>query len=87
MGTPVSQCEKGQPCELDKDCTSLTCSGAVCAVTPERPPGPADPADGEKNNGETDVDCGGTVKATKPGRSVPGTAGPSRPLAPATMRT
>jgi hypothetical protein len=56
VGTKVPLCDNGQPCELDKDCKSLTCNGAVCALTPESPPGPAD---GKKNNGETDVDCGG----------------------------
>ena len=56
VGTTVAQCDNGQPCELDKDCKSLTCSGATCALTADSPPGPAD---GKKNNGETDVDCGG----------------------------
>jgi hypothetical protein len=56
VGTKVPQCDNGQPCELDKDCKSLTCNGATCALTPDSPPGPAD---GKKNNGETDVDCGG----------------------------
>jgi hypothetical protein len=56
VGTPIAQCDNGQPCELDKDCKSLTCDGATCALTPDSPPGPAD---GKKNNGETDIDCGG----------------------------
>jgi hypothetical protein len=56
LGTPVATCDNGQPCELDKDCKSLTCDGNVCALTADSPPGPAD---GKKNNGETDVDCGG----------------------------
>lgn len=56
VGTPVAQCDNGQPCELDQDCKSLTCDGATCALTPDSPPGPADL---KKNNGETDVDCGG----------------------------
>ena len=58
VGTPVAQCDNGQPCELDKDCKSLTCAGATCLVTPDSPPGPAD---GKKNNDETDVDCGGAA--------------------------
>jgi hypothetical protein len=56
VGTTTPLCENGQPCELDKDCKSLTCVGATCALTPDSPPGPAD---GKKNNGETDIDCGG----------------------------
>ena len=56
VGTKVPLCDNGQPCELDKDCKSLTCSGATCALTADSPPGPAD---GKKNNGETDTDCGG----------------------------
>lgn len=61
VGTTVPQCDNAQPCELDKDCKSLTCDGATCAVTPDSPPSAAD---GKKNNDETDVDCGGT-KAPK----------------------
>ena len=56
VGTMIALCDNGQPCELDKDCKSLTCNGNTCALTPDSPPGPAD---GKKNNGETDVDCGG----------------------------
>ena len=58
VGTAVAICENGQPCELDKDCKSLTCVGATCALTADSPPGPAD---GKKNNDETDVDCGGAA--------------------------
>lgn len=63
VGTAVETCDNGQPCELDKDCKSLSCNSAVCGEPPpgERPPGPTD---GLLNNGETDVDCGG-VNAPK----------------------
>jgi hypothetical protein len=56
VGTTVVQCDNGQPCELDKDCKSLTCVSGTCAVTPDSPPSHAD---GKKNLDETDVDCGG----------------------------
>jgi len=56
VSTAIPTCDNGMPCELDKDCKSLTCDRGTCAVTAESPPGPAD---GKKNNGETDVDCGG----------------------------
>lgn len=63
VGTAVETCDNGQPCELDKDCKSLSCNAAVCGEPPPgaRPPGPTD---GLLNNGETDVDCGG-VNAPK----------------------
>ncbi len=55
------QCADGQSCELDADCTSGLCQDAKCSVpkSPDGTPIPPGPNDGKKNNGETDVDCGG----------------------------
>ena len=61
VGTAVATCDDAQPCELDKDCKSGFCSGGKCAT-----PSAESHADGVTNGGETDVDCGGSVKATKP---------------------
>ncbi|MBX3187214.1 MAG: hypothetical protein KF819_09370 [Labilithrix sp.] len=58
VGTSVTTCNDGEPCELSDDCKSGSCEGAQCVPTKpgDTPPGPTD---GKKNNGETDVDCGG----------------------------
>ena len=61
VGTAVLVCEDNQPCELDKDCKSAFCSVGVCKVPPAE-----SHTDGIINGGETDIDCGGSVKATKP---------------------
>lgn len=47
------KCNDGEACRTDADCTSVTCTGALC-VAPS-------PTDGKKNADETDVDCGGAV--------------------------
>ena len=52
VGTATS-CAEGQPCEQNGDCTTKTCTNAKCA-----PPAPG-ASNGVKDNGETDVDCGG----------------------------
>jgi len=58
VGAAIPACEDGEACELDKDCKSAFCDGGKCAqpTAENKPPGPTD---GKKNNGETDVDCGG----------------------------
>jgi hypothetical protein len=56
-----TQCNDGEACELDKDCKTGFCDGGKCAVPSEE-----SHSDGQRNGGETGVDCGGTVKATKP---------------------
>jgi hypothetical protein len=61
VGTATPTCADGQDCELDKDCTSGFCDGAKCAS-----PKPESHTDGQKNAGETGIDCGGSVKADKP---------------------
>lgn len=57
----ATKCNDGEKCELDKDCNSGFCDGAKCAV-----PSSESHSDGVKNSGETGIDCGGSVKATKP---------------------
>ena len=57
----AAKCNDGDKCELDKDCNSGFCDGAKCAL-----PSADSHTDGVKNSGETGVDCGGSVKATKP---------------------
>ena len=44
-------CPIGRPCSSDDDCETEHCSDQVC-VSP-------DCTDGDQNNAETDVDCGG----------------------------
>jgi hypothetical protein len=56
-----TQCNEGDPCELDKDCKTGFCDAAKCAV-----PSAESHSDGQKNGGETGIDCGGTVKVDKP---------------------
>lgn len=54
VGLPTA-CEDGLECEQDNDCLSRNCHEATC--------GPRDVLDsasnGQQDNGETDVDCGG----------------------------
>lgn len=57
----ATSCADGQPCELDRDCTSGFCDAGKCATPPSE-----SHSDGKKNGGETGVDCGGSVKDTKP---------------------
>jgi hypothetical protein len=57
----ATKCNDGDKCELDKDCTSNFCDGATCAQ-----PAAGSHSDGQKNGGETGIDCGGSVKATQP---------------------
>ena len=45
-------CAEGRTCEGPQDCSSGLCRDGKC--------GGIDPANNEKNNDETDVDCGGT---------------------------
>jgi hypothetical protein len=61
VGAPVPTCADGEKCELDKDCASGFCDGATCAT-----PAAGSHSDGQKNGGETGVDCGGNVKTTQP---------------------
>lgn len=61
VGALVPTCNDGEGCELDKDCASGFCDGATCATPPA-----GSHQDGQKNAGETGVDCGGSVKATQP---------------------
>ena len=58
-GPAAPACANGKACALARDCVSGACSAeyGVCA--------PASATDGVKNDGETDVDCGG------PGAGVP----------------
>lgn len=49
----------GEPCVDGADCGSGTCENDVCQEPPDAGSGPPGPTDGKKNNGETDVDCGG----------------------------
>jgi hypothetical protein len=59
VGLPTL-CADAEPCQADLDCTSDVCEGRVCvAVTA------AAHSDGRRNAGETGVDCGGSIKATK----------------------
>ena len=57
----ATQCQAGDPCELDKDCTTGFCDTGKCGVASSESHG-----DGKKNGGETGIDCGGTVKTDKP---------------------
>lgn len=56
VGPPCSRltakCKEGGKCEGAADCESALCRDASCRAVV--------PADGTKNNDETDVDCGGT---------------------------
>ncbi len=61
VGAPIPKCNDGDKCELDKDCTSGFCNGSTCAT-----PAAESHSDGVKNSGETGIDCGGSVKDTKP---------------------
>jgi hypothetical protein len=61
VGAPIPKCNDGDACELDKDCTSGFCSGNTCAI-----PAAGSHADGQKNGGETGIDCGGSVKDMQP---------------------
>jgi hypothetical protein len=51
-GRLTTQCKAGGACEGAPDCASGLCREGKC--------NDIDPADGEKNGDETDVDCGGT---------------------------
>ena len=53
VGVASGPCNEGQPCELNDDCKTKKCEGAKCVV------GLPGPTNGVKDNGETDVDCGG----------------------------
>jgi hypothetical protein len=55
-GAPV--CPAGQGCALGIDCVSGVCTALVCQA--------ANPTDGVKNGGETDVDCGGSGDGAAP---------------------
>jgi hypothetical protein len=56
-GSQCGKCQNGWFCSVGTDCKSGACSGGVCVA--------ANPtcADGIKNGGETDTDCGGPVCA------------------------
>ncbi len=54
-------CKDGDACELDKDCTSAFCDAGHCGQ-----PAAGSHMDGQKNGGETGIDCGGSVKTTQP---------------------
>jgi hypothetical protein len=51
-GGSCPPCAEGSSCKRDPDCASGVCSRARCAPSACR--------DGEKSDGETDVDCGGS---------------------------
>jgi hypothetical protein len=53
-------CADGDACQQDHDCTSDYCSGK-CDVPPA-----GVHEDGWRNGGETGVDCGGSIKESKP---------------------
>jgi hypothetical protein len=61
VGTAVATCADGETCELDRDCASGFCNAATCAT-----PSAESHSDGQINGGETGVDCGGSIKASKP---------------------
>jgi hypothetical protein len=54
-GRLTTPCETGGACEGAPDCKSSACSEGKCQDVI--------PPDGQQNNGETDVDCGGTKAA------------------------
>ncbi len=60
VGTPAP-CPDGEPCQQDLDCTSDYCRNVFCG-----PPPANVHTDGRRNGGETGIDCGGTVAATRP---------------------
>jgi hypothetical protein len=53
VGVASGPCNENQPCETNDDCKTKKCEGAKCVV------GAPGPTNGVKDNGETDVDCGG----------------------------
>ncbi len=53
-------CVDGKRCQTDTDCASDVCDAARCV-----PVTPAAHSDGRRNAGETGVDCGGSIKATR----------------------
>ncbi len=55
-GGVCDPCAAGQACRINGDCASLMCDNGTCAAAPEET---CD--DGEQNQDETDVDCGGSV--------------------------
>ncbi len=59
VGLPTL-CAVAEPCQADLDCTSDVCEASRCVDV-------TDPVhtDGRRNGGETGVDCGGSIKATK----------------------
>ena len=52
-GRTGNPCGDGAACEVPADCQSGLCHGGVCAAPP------AGCEDGQKDNAETDIDCGG----------------------------
>ncbi len=60
-GPAAPACALGKQCKVGTDCTTGKCENGTCVADPSKPPGPND---GIKNNGETDVDCGGPDAAT-----------------------
>ena len=54
VGVTNGLCDNGQPCETNADCKQNFCGPDAKCATPA--PGPMN---GIKDNGETDVDCGG----------------------------
>src|SRR5687767_7576679 len=54
-GRLTTPCEAGGACEGAADCKSNACRDGKCQDVA--------PPDGQQNNGETDVDCGGTKAA------------------------
>ena len=53
-GPTCAPCQDGGVCVEDADCASGTCIEGVCGQLPEAC------ADGQQNNEETDIDCGGS---------------------------
>lgn len=59
VGLPTL-CADAEPCQADLDCTSDVCTASKCVAVTD-----AAHTDGHRNAGETGVDCGGSIKATK----------------------
>jgi hypothetical protein len=54
------KCAEKDPCRSELDCQSDVCVGRVCEASSD-----ARHSDGRRNAGETGIDCGGVIAATK----------------------
>jgi hypothetical protein len=57
-GSCATKCA-GAPCVADDECASAKCENTKCTVPVGQTPDSPLATDGKKDNGETDVDCGG----------------------------